>query len=136
MGVTVEWDNAQHTILRYTFTGQWTWEEFAAAFAEARALAKPVRHPVYYILDVRAMTAMPSGALARLRNIHLHHHGEDFVSVVVGSDPTIEALYILLTRTYKAIAKRYQFAETLEEARALLRAAQDQSDLPGKAQRR
>ena len=54
MGVQVEWDNIEQTVLRYTVAGRWTWEDFYVARDHARHLADlaPVTR-VNSIIDIR-----------------------------------------------------------------------------------
>jgi hypothetical protein len=44
--VEIKWDNEQKTILRYIFTGDWTWDEYLERLNEGRTMMAEVEHSV------------------------------------------------------------------------------------------
>ena len=62
MPITVQWFDAEHTLIKVDYEGRWTWDEFFAAADDGRALAKSVNHRVDYILDMRNGVIPRSGS--------------------------------------------------------------------------
>ena len=61
MKLQVEWDNAEKTIIRITYTEKWTWSDFYAANTEAVAMMKTVQHTVHFLADFRQSRSLPLG---------------------------------------------------------------------------
>lgn len=47
MGIRIQWDNPEKTIIRWEFEGRWTSEQFQEALKFATTLAQEVNHTVY-----------------------------------------------------------------------------------------
>ena len=66
MGVTVHWDNDHQTVIRYDFTGHWTWDDFQAAIHTAVALRQSADTTVDVIHNLENTPNIPEGALSWL----------------------------------------------------------------------
>ena len=53
MPVRVYWEDDSHTLVRYEFEGNWTWDELYPAYYQAIEMEKSVTHRVDVIMDMR-----------------------------------------------------------------------------------
>ena len=120
MPVNVSWDNADHNVVRYDYTGKWTWEEVYAAIDQANALMHSVSHPVSIIHDLTQSAGIPSSALTHAHRITMGIPENWAVSVVVGSGMFTESLLNIFTKIYRKLGDRYQTAHSLDEARVII----------------
>lgn len=125
MGVIVEWDNSEQTILRFIYQGEWTWEDFNAALEHGKELAAEVPHKIDYIYDVTTSSSVPSGALSQFRNMRNKTPTDPERRVLVGANSLITTLsQVLLSAYFPNLSKKFLVAATLEEARNMLKGAQ------------
>src|SRR4051794_6074286 len=69
MKLQVEWDNAEKTIIRITYTERWTWSDFYEANMEAVEMMKSVAHTVHFLADFRQSRSLPiGGAITHARS--------------------------------------------------------------------
>ena len=74
MPVTVEWDDAAHTIVRYTFAGDWEWEDFLALREQVDVMLDSVEQPVGVILHIPDLKALPPNIYSRVGELELTRH--------------------------------------------------------------
>ena len=61
MGVTVLWDNTDHTALLYRFDPSWSWDDFDKAIHHANMILGERWCRVDVILDMRSIDGLPNG---------------------------------------------------------------------------
>jgi hypothetical protein len=129
MGITVNWDNDEKTVIRTTFDGRWTLEDFWNAVQDQYRLMDEIPYKVNFISDFRNSGMLPSGALSHARRListkqHVHTGP---ISVVVGANRFIQSFFGLLNKVYSDTARKHRiiFASTIEEGRALLATHQE-----------
>jgi hypothetical protein len=71
MPITVDWYNAEKTALIYTYDGPWTWGEFDAVVAQGNALMQSVPYTVHAILDLHAMSLIPTDVISARHRQHI-----------------------------------------------------------------
>ncbi len=123
MGVQVQWDNPQKTILRYDFTGRWTWDEFYAAYNIAKILLSTTPHKVYFILhplDDISRRHTPPNAMSHMISIWRRTAPNAGKTVSVGGSMFSRTLFGMASKVNPKIAEMHAFAPSLDEARALL----------------
>jgi hypothetical protein len=123
MSVKVVWDDEQHTALRYDLEGRWTWDEFYAAFNEGKAMMEGSAHTVHFILnamDNLSKGYVPPGALSHVASLNRNAPPNAGITVAVGGNTLGKIFHGMIARIYPKIAKRYAFADSLEEARAMI----------------
>jgi hypothetical protein len=123
MGVKAVWDNEQHTIVRYDLSGKWTWDEFFTAYEDAKVMLNATSHVVHFMLnptDAASRSHLPSGIVSRIGNTARSRLPNAGITVAIGSSSFVKSLVNTAARLYPRIRKQYQFAETLDGARALL----------------
>ncbi len=127
MGIEIEWDNEQHSIMRFIYTDKWTWEEFYTKIDEANQLMDTVAHSCVSIIDMRNSNFLPAGAAVHIRNVirKSMSHNNSGISVFLQADVIVRVMIDVLRRSYPDILENtdWLYAKTLEEARQI---AQDQ----------
>jgi hypothetical protein len=124
MGVSVQWDDAEKTILRYDYGGKWTVEELYAAASEAKKLieVEGTQHKIAVIINMQNSSALPASAMThgkRLMTMPLPN--VDF-QVVVGANMFVRTLANTATKVYGQFGRKIttQFAQTMDEARSVI----------------
>ena len=116
MSISVEWDNEQHTIVRWIFDRRWTWDEFSAAQKESNQLLEKVDHPVDVIGDLRNSSGLPANALTAYRGfVNTTVENLDLI-VLVGAGRFVKAMVTVFVRVMpgKVPGTHFVFADTLE----------------------
>jgi hypothetical protein len=123
MGVQAVWDNEQQTIIRYDLSGKWTWDEFFTAYETAKAMLNASPHVVHFILnptDAASRRHLPPGIVSRIGNTARTKLPNAGITVAIGSSNVVRSIISAAARLYPRISKQYQFADTLDEARAII----------------
>lgn len=122
MGIQVQWDNDEKTILRYDYQARWSWNELYQAVDQGYHLIDSVAHPVAVIIDLTASEGIPPGALSHARSIQQRAHPRISMNVAVNAGGLLSTLTHTFLRLYSALmqATSVHFAATVEEARAVI----------------
>ncbi len=122
MGIIVQWDNAEQTIIRFVYTGQWTFGDLFDAMQVARDFMDSVDHPVHGIVDMQDSKLMPNGALSLGRNVTMRKHPNQGRTIIVGASGFARTLYDVYRKVYRTTfdESAYGFATSLDEARLIL----------------
>lgn len=126
MAIDVQWDTALEQCILITYFTPWTWEEFDAAYAEMLELLNTLNKQVTLIIDIRQGGFPPSDALPRFRQVVETQHPsiKQIIFVAPGSLAHFVRISLsIIRRVYRTVkranAPEFQFAASLEEARAL-----------------
>ena len=126
MGITVQWDNDEKTVIRQTFNGRWTWDDLYAALDYVAKLTDSVPHRVDAIVDVRHLSMLPGGSLF---SFNTRQHADKLAKrndvnrgsiIIVGANPLLRGLYDSFRGLYASTASDVHFVASIEQARALL----------------
>ena len=122
MGIIVQWDNPEKTIIRFVYSGQWTFGDLFEAMQIARDFMDSVAHPVHGIIDMQDSKLMPNGVLSLGRNVTMRKHPNQGKSIVVGASGFARTLYDVYRKVYRTTfdESAYGFASSLDEARDML----------------
>lgn len=123
MGIYVEWDNEDRTVLRYTYEDFWSWDEFYSASAQARSMLETARHEVNTIVDMRSSTVMPRGMLAQARRaLDQACHSNQGLIIGVGVNRFLETMYEFARQAHPDILEQINIvlAPTMEDAYQIL----------------
>ena len=120
MGIMVAWDNDEKTIIRYTYSSRWTWNELYAALDEQAALQATVSHDVAILIDVRNVHLVPEGFISHVKRVGERVPKNTSARVVVSNSPFLKSLFLLASKLFPHITHDIQFVATIEEAYALL----------------
>ena len=120
MDVKIQWENASRTVLRYTLTGSWNWEQFYTIFEQQIKIPAPCDHRLCILIDLRAVTYIPSDAILHLKRAAQMAQTLGGMIVVIATSVTTTTLYCLFVSMYKSAGAQFRLASTIEEAHALL----------------
>lgn len=117
-GICVEWDNADHTIIRWDFY-LWTWEDFHAAVAKGETLFTSANKPFYVptILNLTHSGSVPIGAFFHFDSAIVMMETDGW-TVLVGASGFAHLLAKAFMRFNPKARDKVNFSHTLEEARA------------------
>jgi hypothetical protein len=123
MPVSVEWDNEEKTIVRFTYTGKWTWDDFYKYVKEANDLMDTVNYRCVSIIDMSKSNFLPLGASVHVRNIirQSMSHNNSGISVFINADTIVKMIIDALRHNYPDIKdfSNFIYAKNLDQAREL-----------------
>jgi hypothetical protein len=108
MTVYAEWDNAEKTVMRWTFEGDWTWEEYYSTRKTTNQQISAQKYPVDLIVDMRASNALPSGVLMHARNAVFISPENISLTVYVGINPVLRAFFNMFNNLYRGLIRAKQ----------------------------
>jgi hypothetical protein len=123
VGVNVQWDNLEKTIIRYDFSGRWTWDEFYAAYEIAKAMLIGTTQKVYFIMnstDEVSRKYTPPNALTHMISIGRKAVPNAGKVISVSGNAFTRVLFQMVSKVNPKLVDSYAFASTLEEARAMV----------------
>jgi hypothetical protein len=103
MTVYADWDNTEKTVMRWTFEGDWTWDEYYSVRKTTNQQISAQKHPVYLIVDMRASSALPSGVLMHARNAVFISPDNIDLTVDVGINPVLHAFFNMFSNLYRGL---------------------------------
>ena len=115
------WDNlpglAPRTIIRYTFRGQWSWDEFEAARATWRQMADDSNvERIATIVDFRESEHYPSQAIMNFARVLGDLHPKTGPMVLVGMNWIFRVITDGLAILFPAKLRNIHTVDTLDEA--------------------
>jgi hypothetical protein len=122
MSINVQWDNDEHTLVRWDFIGMWDWNDFLAAQKASNDLINTVPHTVDIISDVSQSPHVPPGAIGRFRTYRRNDPANAGRVVLVGASIYIKTIVEIFRGMFPKTGGNFTFADSLEEARATLTA--------------
>lgn len=128
MGITVEWDNPQKTIIRFVYKGRWTWDDMAGAMEQANRLMDTVTYRVDHIVDVRESTLLPPSVVSQAKRVLNEPHANLGLTLVVGASHYLKLMLDIVSRVYPAMMSRrkMKLVSTMEDAYAAIAAQREQ----------
>lgn len=120
MTVRAEWDNAEKTVMRWTFEGAWKWEEYYTLRASTNQKIAAENHNVDLIVDLSRSNALPSGILTHGKNAVSVTPKNIGTTILVGANPVLRAFYNMFSNLYRGLIASKELdmvmVATLEEA--------------------
>jgi hypothetical protein len=124
MPVHAAWDNAEKTVMRWTFEGAWKWDEYYTLRAETNQKIAAETHAVDLIVDLSKSNALPDGILTHGRNAVVATPPNIGVTVLVGANPVLRSFYKMFSNLYRTLISSKELdmvmANTVEDAYKLL----------------
>lgn len=122
MKITVEWDNEQHTILRWVFQSRWSWDDYSTAQQESNEILAEIDHPVDVIGDLRNTSSLPSNALTAYRGFVAETAPNVDLIVLVGASRFVKAMVNVFVKVMpgKVPGTHFVMADTIDRAYTLI----------------
>jgi hypothetical protein len=121
MPVKVEWDNEEKSVIRFTYTGNWTWDEFYIHVKEANEMMDSVDKTCVSIVDMSKGSRLPANASIHIRNIirQSMSHNNSGITVFIKAETIVKMIIDALRMNYPDIKdfSNFMYAKTVEEAR-------------------
>jgi hypothetical protein len=125
MTVRAAWDNPQKTIMRWTFEGAWTWDEYYKLRVSTNQQIAAEQHTVDLIVDLSTSKALPSGILTHGKNAVSVTPKNIGITVLVGANPVLNAFYKMFSSLYGTLIRSKKLdmvmVTTLDAAYKLLK---------------
>lgn len=116
MAIETRWLNDDKTTIMRTFSGVWTWEEFAESQNEVIDMLHSVTHNVHQVLDFTPSSHLPANVLTQLRSSGKDMPANRGKSIVAINQSFYKQMYGILNRIFPAITERVVVVDTLDEA--------------------
>ncbi len=121
MSLTVCWDNAAKTIIRYNFGVTWTWQEFHNAVLQANELMNAVPHRVDILMNVEITRGLPPGNPANMFKWAFDTLAPNGgIVVVAGATPLIRMMLEAFSAIYKREGEQLRITDSLHQAHEIL----------------
>jgi hypothetical protein len=118
MSIHVTWGNEAQTLLVMRVQEPYTADEFVDGVEAVNALMGMVDHQVCPAMDFSTTRTLPMGALATYKRIasQMGHPNSTGGLIVIGAHRAVRSLLDIFSKVFRKI----EYAETLDEARALV----------------
>lgn len=122
MGIHVQWDNPEKTVIFIEFEGHWSWDDFYALDRQTIAMLDSVEHQVCYIVDTRSTRHLPRGmSLAKVKQVLDFRHPRSDIMVIAGMNRFIRVMLDSVTRAMGGTKKtKIITTNTIEDARRII----------------
>ncbi|NDJ62522.1 MAG: hypothetical protein GYB67_15445 [Chloroflexi bacterium] len=135
MAIKVYWQDAAHSIIRFDYREQWTWQEFINAARASWAMADTSTHRVDLIANLTdGQTIPPTGAFGQINAITREGGRHWEIAVIVGVNPVIKTLVRAFKQIYREAGHKYLVADTIEDALTLIAEHRAQAETITEAQ--
>ena len=124
MTVSIQWDNDEHTIIRYKFEQGWGWTDLHTALDEAGKLVGTVEHEVDVIMDISTANLVPQGALSQINRAYRNPKPPNLgITVIIAHNTFLNAMVGMAKKIWGDNANwQLEFVKTDEEGYALIKA--------------
>ena len=120
MSITIEWDNPEKTITRWTFDGAWDWNDYGAVKVGFDDMLREVDHMVGVIVDMRRSPTLPKNSFAKFKSFTRTTPPNRGLMVFVGTNMLVRVTAEALGKAFKEFAQYIAFADSIEDARQML----------------
>jgi len=120
--IEIKWDNDEHTIIRETYIGNWTWDDFYDSVGVVPPMMISVSHTVHILIDLRESGPVPIGsAIVHARSAMQRFPQNWGIMAVVGPSMFIRSLVDIIRSILPGrLAGKIFVARSFEEAYALM----------------
>ena len=127
MPINVGWDSSDHRIVQIVFQRGWTWLDLNLAVRQADELITSQPHTVHLVIDIHDAGGLPGDFISRAGELFAQGdaRSNEGQKIVIGAGTLIKIAYKGFLKVYgnKLEGRPFIFADTLDEARAMLVAA-------------
>jgi hypothetical protein len=120
MPVSLEWFNADKTILLETFTGHWTLQDFCSLADQAADTLATVEHTVHLIVDLSNSAALAAPLTSGMRYALRKLPPNQGIIVFVGVDTFVQVAIGIMSKLSPRMVDILYIARTLQQAEAII----------------
>lgn len=122
MAISIRWDDDERKIALYEVHDPWEWGDLHRMVDELFKMMDSVDYKVDAIASLHSKVTFKAGMLSEGRKILSRRHQNAGLTVVVDSNVLFRSVLTMLRLTYPRLHlyTRFQFAGSIEEARALI----------------
>jgi hypothetical protein len=120
MPATLEWFNADKTILLETFEGHWTLQDFCDLVDQAADTLATVEHTVHIILDLANSAALTAQLTSGMRYALRKLPPNQGIVVFVGADTFVQVAIGIVSKLSPPMVDILYMAGTLPQAEAII----------------
>ncbi len=119
MPISVNWANAEKTIILFKIVEKFTSEEYLQGIEERKALQDTISHKSSVIADFTDCIGLPADALGHYPRAHkiMPHPNFTGILVITGARGIIRRMARIFSNTFGKL----HFADTLEEAYEIIK---------------
>lgn len=119
MKVSIDWDNDEQTIVRYTFEQGWDWQDLYAAMDNAGDMIETVPHSVDVLMDLSQSNLIPKNAISQIKRGYDNPKKPNIgLTVVVTPNSFMNAIVSMAKKIWSGGQDVWEleFVKTVEEA--------------------
>jgi hypothetical protein len=126
MGIRVNWDNDEQTIILCAFDGRWSWNDLYTALDTVQEMSDSVDHRVDAIINFSKADLIPSGSIFSLdgkkqaQKLASKASEARGLIVIAGANAFIRGVYDTFRMFDKNISSGVYFVDSVKHARSLL----------------
>ena len=121
MPVRAQWDNEDHTIIRYPMQDPWELAEYSEATGHVWTLIETVDHFVHIIVDFTDVYSFPRNLLSEASTTNSQLHPRQGLVIGVKVSPYLQTVVRIAARFFPRLGQNVFFTQTLPEAYDLIR---------------
>ena len=121
MPVRAQWDNEDHTIIRYPMQDPWELAEYSEATGHVWTLIETVDHFVHIIVDFTDVYSFPRNLLSGASTTNSQLHPRQGLVIGVKVSPYLQTVVRIAARFFPRLGQNVFFTQTLPEAYDLIR---------------
>ena len=119
--IQLDWDDPQHSIIRYTFFDPWTWEEYHATNVKRDLMFSSTDHIIDIILDFTHGRHIPGQAMTQFPKAASWDNPKRGVIIVIGVNKMLQMLADIMIHVYpQAASKTPRPAKDLNDAQRMI----------------
>jgi hypothetical protein len=120
MPIIVHWDDERQSIIRWDFSGEWTWAEStqAAEITHHLLAESSDTEAVAILLDMAGMQTIPRDSLRNMRQLFHGLRPNDLV-ILCGDSVAVNVMIAFLRSIYRSAADQLFTTPTLDAGRLL-----------------
>ncbi|MBI1279642.1 MAG: hypothetical protein GC179_16055 [Anaerolineaceae bacterium] len=119
--IELDWDDAEKTIICYTFFDPWTWDEYYATNPKRDTMFAETNQVIDIILDFRKGSHLPPQAMTHIRKVGSWDSPKRGVVIVLGANSMLQLLANIMNSLFPlSVLKTPRPARDMQDALRLI----------------
>ena len=111
---SMRWENNARTVIRFTFSGEWDWDEFYRVLDQREPCAPG--QTTCALIDLRAVRSVPADAVQHLRRVAHIVGATGGLIIVIATSVNAATTFRLFITIYRSVAHRFRLVESDRDA--------------------